>query len=80
VPRYKEDEAYAFLISRGYWLSDAFTTPGGVGGQGWVAPDGMDFIIPSPQDGWYDAELFATALADNRVYAGPIPLKKHPDP
>jgi hypothetical protein len=37
-------------------------------GMRWFAPDGITFILPDPQDGWFDAEVIDGILSNRWIW------------
>ena len=75
MARYRYADLRTYLISRGcHTEGDAFEA-----GTGWFQPDWMPFTLPSPVDGWVDADVVDLILADRWICVGVAPLQRYPD-
>jgi hypothetical protein len=76
MARYVYADLRNYLIVQGCCTEgDAFET-----GTGWYTADWMPFTVPSPIEGYVDADVIDAILADRWVRTGPVPLKRYPDP
>lgn len=75
MARYLYADLRNFLVVQGCCTEgDAFEI-----GTGWFTSDWMPFTIPSPVDGYVDADVVDIILRDRWVIGGQIPLTRHPD-
>lgn len=75
MARYRYEHLRAFLIIHGcYSEGDAFEI-----GVAWYNRDGMPFTLPSPIDGWVDADVIDLILVDRWVGAGMPSIRRYSD-
>ena len=74
MARYRELDVFAFLTEHGCEFDgDTYRI-----GMGWFAPDGLPFTTPSPEDGYFDAEVIDQIMADRWIWRGPNTMTRYP--
>jgi hypothetical protein len=75
MARYRYADLRNFLVVQGCCTEgDAFEI-----GTGWYTADWMPFTLPSPVDGFVDADMVDLILADRWIGTGAPSLQRHPD-
>lgn len=75
MSRYAEQDVYQFLTQHGCTFEgDRYPT-----GSGWFAPDGMEFTIPLPVGGFFDADIIDRILSDRWIWRGLPNISRYPD-
>ena len=75
MPRYLYADLRNYLVAAGcYTEGDAFVI-----GIGWYTADGQPFTMPSPENGYVDADVIDAILRDRWVLLRSVPLTRHPD-
>ncbi|HET9397103.1 MAG TPA: hypothetical protein VFO36_13735, partial [Nitrospiraceae bacterium] len=62
---YRAEEVFDFLFEQ----NCAFESRVIETAMQWYASDGMPFVLPHPQEGWFEAEIVDDILSDHCIWA-----------